>query len=117
MTTTAARPTRPVDPAGRRRSPRGAAGVRPLSIAGLRASLDRPLTSYYLLVGASGLLLTLGLVMVLSSSSVWSYEFNGGNSYATFLKQLTWVVLAAPVRAGSRCGCRTACCASSPGRR
>jgi cell division protein FtsW len=62
----------------------------------LRESLDRPLTSYYLLVGSAGLLLTIGLVMVLSSSSVWSYENNDGNSYATFLKQLTWVVLAVP---------------------
>ncbi len=97
MTTTAARPTRPVDPAkGSTTDAASGQVVRPLSIAGLRASLDRPLTSYYLLVGASGLLLTLGLVMVLSSSSVWSYEYNGGNSYATFLKQLTWVVLAAP---------------------
>ena len=67
-----------------------------VALAGLRQNLDRPLTSYYLLLGASGLLLTIGLVMVLSSSSVWSYENNGGNSYATFLKQLTWVVLAVP---------------------
>ena len=94
MTTTAARPTRPLDPTDEGRG--AEQGRRPLSIAALRDSLDRPLTSYYLLVGASGLLLTLGLIMVLSSSSVWSYEFNGGNSYATFLKQLTWVVLAAP---------------------
>jgi cell division protein FtsW len=64
--------------------------------ATVRQSLDRPLTSYYLLIGAAGLLLVIGLVMVLSSSSVWSYEQNGGNSYATFLKQLTWVVVAAP---------------------
>ena len=77
MTTTAERPT-------------GA------TLTGVRQSLDRPLTSYYLLLGSSGLLLTIGLVMVLSSSSVWSYENNGGNSYATFLKQLTWVVLAVP---------------------
>jgi len=62
----------------------------------VRETLDRPLTSYYLLLGASGLLLTIGLVMVLSSSSVWSYEVNDGNSYATFLKQLTWVVLSVP---------------------
>jgi len=97
VTTTASRPTRPVDPAqGRAAGDPGQPAGRSLSIAALRSSLDRPLTSYYLLVGASGLLLTLGLVMVLSSSSVWSYEYNGGNSYATFLKQLTWVVLAAP---------------------
>ena len=94
MTTTAQRPTG---------SPRDQEPQRPANrhlpaqtLASLRASLDRPLTSYYLLVGSSGLLLTIGLVMVLSSSSVWSYENNGGNSYATFLKQLTWVALSVP---------------------
>jgi cell division protein FtsW len=34
--------------------------------------------------------------MVLSSSSVWSYRQFDHNSYAVFLKQLTWVVLAVP---------------------
>jgi cell division protein FtsW len=65
-------------------------------LAAVRESLDRPLTSYYLLVGSAGLLLVLGLVMVLSSSSVWSYRQFDHNSYAVFLKQLTWVVLAVP---------------------
>lgn len=64
--------------------------------AAVHDTLDRPLASYYLLVGASGLLLVIGLVMVLSSSSVWSYQQYRGNSYAVFLKQLTWVVLAIP---------------------
>ena len=39
----------------------------------LRQALDRPLTSYYLLLGASTLLLTIGLMMVLSASSVYAY--------------------------------------------
>ena len=57
--------------------------VRPRTWFGsLRAALDRPLTSYYLLVGASALLLTIGLIMVLSASSVYSYEVNDGDSYA-----------------------------------
>ena len=95
MTTTAERPTR---------SPRVAgAPVKPGTRRTLRAwvdswreSLDRPLTSYYLLLGSVGLLLTLGLIMVLSSSSVWSYKVFDGNSYAVFVKQLTWVLLAVP---------------------
>jgi cell division protein FtsW len=58
--------------------------------------LDRPLTSYYLLLGASTLLLTIGLMEVLSASSVDGYE-NHGSSYYWFLRQLTWVVLALPV--------------------
>jgi cell division protein FtsW len=76
--------------------PDGSLSARHGWVDTLRQSLDRPLTSYYLLVGAAGLLLVLGLVMVLSSSSVWSYENYDGDSYAVFLKQLTWVVLAGP---------------------
>ena len=64
-------------------------------VAATRTALDRPLTSYYLLLGSSTLLLTIGLMMVLSASSVYSYtEF--GNSYHVFLKQLMWVGLALP---------------------
>ena len=36
----------------------------------VREALDKPLASYYLLLGASLLLLTIGLIMVLSASSV-----------------------------------------------
>jgi cell division protein FtsW len=69
-------------------------------LVGLRRSfghvLDRPLTSYYLLMGASTLLVTIGLMEVLSASSVYSYRIFG-NSYHVFLKQLTWVLLALPI--------------------
>ncbi len=65
--------------------------------ASLTHALDRPLTSYYLLLGASTLLLTIGLMMVLSASSVYSYTTHGGNSYYIFQRQLTWVVLALPI--------------------
>ncbi|HET6627290.1 MAG TPA: putative lipid II flippase FtsW [Nocardioidaceae bacterium] len=60
-------------------------------------TLDRPLTSYYLLLGASTLLLTIGLIMVLSASSVYSYKEFDGNSYHIVLKQLMWVALALPI--------------------
>ncbi len=60
-----------------------------------RQLFDRPLTSYYLLLSASTLLLTIGLLEVLSASSVSSYKVFG-NSYHIFLKQLTWVLLALP---------------------
>ncbi|MFC7497545.1 MULTISPECIES: putative lipid II flippase FtsW [unclassified Nocardioides] len=65
-------------------------------LAAVRAALDRPLTSYYLLLGASALLLTIGLIMVLSASSVYSHEQNDGNSYAIVTRQLMWVVIAIP---------------------
>ena len=72
--------------------------VRPRTWFGsLRAALDRPLTSYYLLVGASALLLTIGLIMVLSASSVYSYEVNDGDSYAVVRRQLVWVLIGLPL--------------------
>ena len=60
-----------------------------------RDALGRPLTSYYLLVGASALLLTIGLIMVLSASSVRSYEYTG-DSFTIVRRQLMWVVIGVP---------------------
>ncbi len=64
--------------------------------AAVRVALDRPLTSYYLLLGASALLLTIGLIMVLSASSVYSFEKHDGDSYAIVKRQLMWVALGIP---------------------
>jgi cell division protein FtsW len=61
-----------------------------------RVLLARPLTPYYLLLGATALLLSIGLMEVLSASSVSSYkEF--GSSYHWFFRQLTWVAIGVPV--------------------
>jgi cell division protein FtsW len=49
------------------------AGPRYRAAAWLRAVLDRPLTSYHLVLGSSAILLALGLLMVLSASSVNAY--------------------------------------------
>ncbi|MDN5803265.1 MAG: FtsW/RodA/SpoVE family cell cycle protein, partial [Microlunatus sp.] len=46
----------------------------------LQAVLDRPLTSYHLVLGASSMLLLLGMMMVLSASSVSAY-LNFDDSY------------------------------------
>lgn len=55
-------------------------------------------TSYYLVLGASGLLVALGLVMVLSSSSVDSLSATDGASpYAIFLNQAKFALLGLPV--------------------
>ncbi|MFC6285607.1 putative lipid II flippase FtsW [Nocardioides sp. GCM10027113] len=62
----------------------------------LRAALHRPLTSYYLLLGASTLLLIVGLIMVSSSSSVYAFEQHDGDSYAIVKRQLMWVALGIP---------------------
>ena len=50
-----------------------AAGARPACAAWLQAVLDRPLTSYHLVLGSASMLLALGLMMVLSASSVSAY--------------------------------------------
>ena len=61
----------------------------------LRAALDKPLASYYLLLGSSALLLTIGLIMVLSASSVRSY-LTYDDSYAVVKRQLLWVAIGLP---------------------
>jgi cell division protein FtsW len=60
------------------------------------ALLERPLTSYHLVIGSAALLLSVGLVMVLSSSSVSSFQ-SSGSPYTLFERQATWVVLGLPV--------------------
>ncbi|GAA5037331.1 putative lipid II flippase FtsW [Actinopolymorpha pittospori] len=65
-------------------------------LAELRRSLDRPLTSYHLIIGVSGLLLALGVAMVLSASSYDSLE-TYGNSYTMALRQLLWVAAGVPL--------------------
>ena len=67
-------------------------------LAEVRRSLDRPFTSYHLVLGVGGLLLALGLVMVLSASSVYALELYG-SSYALALKQLMWVAVGLPIAA------------------
>lgn len=72
--------------------------VRPSGwLRALRDSLDRPLTSYHVVLGVGGMLLALGLVMVLSASSVYSYKEYDGNSYVIFLRQLAWVAVGLPM--------------------
>ncbi|ACZ30314.1 cell division protein FtsW [Xylanimonas cellulosilytica DSM 15894] len=53
-------------------------------------------TSYYALTGATGLLLAIGLVMVLSSSTITSIA-GGDSPYAEFLRQGQFFLLGLPV--------------------
>ncbi|HET6152478.1 MAG TPA: putative lipid II flippase FtsW [Marmoricola sp.] len=62
----------------------------------VRDYLDRPLTPYYLLLGATAMLLGIGLIMVLSASSVESFKEHHGNSYYVETKQLMWVLIGLP---------------------
>jgi len=75
-------------------------------LAHWRALLDRPLTSYYLVLGCSLLLLALGLVVVLSASTAYQL-IQGLPPYSTFEKQvlgavlglvIMWLLAKAPVR-------------------
>ena len=58
--------------------------------------LDRAATPYYVLLGASTLLLVLGVVMVFSASSVTAFAFLG-SSTAIVAKQAVWVLIGVPV--------------------
>jgi cell division protein FtsW len=71
------------------------AGLRERTRAG-RALLDRPLASYYLIVGITTLLLILGLVMVLSTGSVLNLS-QGLSPYSDFEHQLLGVLVGMPV--------------------
>jgi cell division protein FtsW len=73
----------------------GLGGVRD-RIGVWRALLDRPLTSYYLVLGITVLLLVLGLVMVQSTASVADLAA-GLSPYSDFKKQLLGAGLGLPL--------------------
>ncbi|MDX3194680.1 putative peptidoglycan glycosyltransferase FtsW [Streptomyces sp. MN03-5084-2B] len=91
-----------------RRSPeRG--GVRAIEVkeretgGGSRAAaakewLTRPLASFHLVLALTGILVLFGVVMVLSASSVSSYDpRSGGGQYDLFAKHVTYLALGAGV--------------------
>src|SRR4051794_38403200 len=55
--------------------------------------LDRPMTSWHLIVAIFFLLLGFGLLMVLSASSIASYHDNDGAPFATFENQALFAVI------------------------
>jgi cell division protein FtsW len=67
-------------------------GVRHEILGWLRSVLDRPLTSYHLVLGAVSLLLIVGLMMVLSASSVSAYV-NFDDSYFYVKRQAVFLVV------------------------
>lgn len=83
------------DPAGG--TAHAAARARLLAMpGGLRsrfgAWLGRPMTSFHLIIAVTGLLTTLGLIMVLSASGVRSYGADG-SAWVIFAKQVLWTVI------------------------
>ena len=73
----------------------GLAGVRE-RVGAARALLERPLTSYYLILGITSLLLCLGLMMVLSTASFT--DLNQGESpYHDFEWQVAGILVGLPI--------------------
>ncbi|MFS3130260.1 putative lipid II flippase FtsW [Nocardioides sp. Bht2] len=68
----------------------------PAWLQSLRSAIEHPLAAYYMLLGASALLLTIGMIMVLSASSVHAYS-TYGDSYAVVKRQLMWVGIGLPL--------------------
>lgn len=58
--------------------------------------LDRPMTSFHLMVGVSVLLLGFGLLMVLSASSITSYR-GDGSAFSKFTSQAIFAGLGIPI--------------------
>jgi cell division protein FtsW len=73
----------------------GVASVRE-RVRAARALLDRPLTSYYLILGITTLLLCLGLMMVLSTASVTDLA-QGESPYHDFEWQVVGIVVGLPI--------------------
>jgi cell division protein FtsW len=85
----------PPDPEAPGRGVSGIGAVRD-RIGAWRALLDRPLTSYYLVLGITILLLGLGLVMVQSTASVADLSA-GLSPYSDFKKQLIGAFIGLPL--------------------
>jgi cell division protein FtsW len=92
VTVTSQTPARTTSTGG---APAGLGGWLSATATAVRRTAERPLTSYYLLLGSTTMLLAIGLMMVLSASSVYSF-LQYHSSYFIFLKQLTWVIIGLP---------------------
>ena len=84
MSTTTEKPAKPSKPAAVT-----ASGVPSLPVIG---KLESPITTYYLLLGATGALVVIGLIMVFSASSVESLLADQA-SYTVFVRQFGFAVV------------------------
>jgi cell division protein FtsW len=57
------------------------ASAKPGRLDWIRVMLDKPLASFHLVLASAGMLVALGLMMVLSSSSVYAYQYEGDAYY------------------------------------
>ncbi|GAA1624112.1 putative lipid II flippase FtsW [Georgenia ruanii] len=79
------------------RAARTAAGAARDTAGARGATREVAALSYYLVGGATLLLLAIGVVMVLSASTIESIRANDGNPYADFLGQVKFVVVGLPL--------------------
>lgn len=82
----------PVDVTDTTRRPRRSADEPKRKLFTVGRALKHPLADYGFLLGATLLLLIVGLIMVMSASTVVSYRTTG-SSYTLFLRQLLFAVL------------------------
>lgn len=80
---------------GRARAPTPSA-ARTSRIEQWTARFDSPMTTYYLLMGVVGLLVSIGVIMVLSASMIVSLKEND-SSFTIFLKQFLFACVGAVV--------------------
>ncbi|MBZ2199252.1 peptidoglycan glycosyltransferase FtsW [Occultella gossypii] len=103
--TTGATTTRRTTSSGRAASSTGRGTTTPnrtrAASSARTATWSSPATSYYLVGGSTLLLLLLGLVMVLSASTVYSLRDSAGATpFSDFLNQAKFALVAAPVAYG-----------------
>lgn len=79
---------------------RGHAGSRLRRYLPVLQRFDSPVATYYLLLGATLLLLVIGLVMVLSASAVTSLK-SSGSSFTVFRSQMLFALIGLPLMAGA----------------
>lgn len=65
-------------------------------LTALKELLDKPLATYYLILGCSSLLLALGLMMVLSASSIEAMQVTG-SPFSWFIKQSVSAAVGLPI--------------------
>jgi cell division protein FtsW len=75
---------------------RGHAGSRLRRYLPVLQRFDSPVATYYLLLGATLLLLVIGLVMVLSASAVTSLK-SSGSSFTVFRSQMVFALVGVPL--------------------
>jgi cell division protein FtsW len=82
--------------AGARPRARSRKSAQRSAAANLLALISRPQAPYYLVIGTATALLILGLIMVLSASSVTSFTASG-SSFTIAARQALWIVIGIPV--------------------